>query len=91
MSSKRPLYVARRGYRHRRATDAARLLPICGAFFYFLPILWGGGQTRRGVIYVFAVWLVLIVAAGLLSRLLRRTSDADDLDKNATEQVDGTV
>ncbi len=65
-----PLFLARRGYRYRRLTDAARLLPVLGAFLFLLPLLWGGGMTRSGVIYLFTAWIVLIILAAVLARLL---------------------
>jgi hypothetical protein len=65
-----PLFLARRGYRYRRLTDAARILPVLGAFLFLLPLLWGGGMTRSGVIYLFSVWLGLIILSAILARLL---------------------
>ena len=76
-----PLFLERESYRQRRTIDAARLLPILGFLALCLPVLWGGGGegervTSVGVIYLFGVWIVLIVAAMVLSRRLRRI-DAD--------------
>ena len=77
-----PLFLERESYRQRRTIDAARLLPILGFLALCLPILWGGsdGEASRvtsvGVIYLFCVWIVLIVAAMILARRLRRI-DAD--------------
>ncbi len=65
-----PLFLARRGYRYRRLTDAARILPVLGAFLFLLPLLWGGGMTRSGVIYLFAVWIFLIILSAIVARLL---------------------
>ena len=67
-----PVFLARTGYRLRRLMDAARVLPLAGAFLFLLPLLWGGGATRRAVLFVFAVWLGLIVVAAMLSRPLGR-------------------
>lgn len=72
MRPPRPLFVARHGYRRRRIIDAARVLPLLGAFLLFLPLLWvGEGGTRIGVVYLFAIWAGLIVAAFFLSLYLR--------------------
>lgn len=73
----RPLFLARRAYRERRALDAARLLPFAGAVLFALPVTWSGnpfraGPTAAGGLYLFAVWAGLIVAAALFSRRLRR-------------------
>ncbi len=70
MTPKPPLFVAIAGYRHRRAIDGARLLPILGAFLVFLPLLWAGGGTRNGIVYIFSVWIGLIFLAAFLSRRL---------------------
>ena len=74
-SMKRPLFLPRAGYRRRRLRDAARLLPLFGAFLFLLPILWSpattrGSDTAPDGIYLFAVWAGLIAAAFLLSRHL---------------------
>jgi len=74
-----PVFLARTGYRLRRVMDAARFLPVIGAFLFTLPLLWGGGTTGRGIVFVFAVWFGLIIGAGVLSRPLRR-SMADKTD-----------
>ena len=70
-----PVFLERRTYRRRRLRDAARLLPVLGILFLLMPLLWSTGEeaptsTARGFIYVFAIWLGLIVVAGLLSRRL---------------------
>lgn len=72
---KRPLFLPRASYRRRRLRDAARLLPLFGAFLILLPILWSpastrGSDTAPDGIYLFAVWAGLIAAAFLLSRHL---------------------
>ena len=72
---KQPVFLERRTYRRRRLRDAARLLPVLGVLLLLVPLLWSSGDdaatgTARGFIYVFAVWLGLIVVAGLLSRRL---------------------
>ncbi len=86
MAGKPPVFLARSGYRLRRAMDAARLLPVIGAFLFFLPLLWAGGRTGQGVIYIFVIWLGLIIGAALLSRTLNETQT--DLDE---EPRDGSV
>ncbi len=48
MKPLRPLFLARHGYRRRRIMDAARVLPVLGAFLFFVPLLWtgeGGGEA----------------------------------------------
>jgi hypothetical protein len=77
-----PLFLARASYRRRRLRDAARLLPILGAFLLLLPILWmPDGRitlTASDIIYFFAVWLGLILLAAAFSRGLRPGEEEDD-------------
>jgi len=51
--------------------DAARLLPVLGAFLFFLPALWRPGATGHSTavdgVYLFAVWAILIVIARLFA------------------------
>lgn len=74
---RRPAFLERPRYRRRRVADAARLLPVAGCFLFALPILWSPADspepdTASGAIYLFAVWLVLIVAALVMARRLAR-------------------
>jgi hypothetical protein len=82
---KQPLFLARVPYRRRRLRDAARLLPVLGAFLLLLPLLWapqsGVSMSAADVVYFFAVWLVLIGFAAAFAPGLRRgagTADEED-------------
>ena len=55
----------------------ARLLPLFGALLFMLPLLWSGARTSTGVVYLFAVWAGLILAAVLLARRLMRAETAE--------------
>ncbi|MEE9426898.1 MAG: hypothetical protein V3V25_02005 [Paracoccaceae bacterium] len=90
MQTKHPLFVAQDGYRLRRAKDAARLLPVLGAILILMPILWGGGATRLGIVFVFAVWSGLIIGAFFLSRRLKN-SDANPAKDTSTGAGNGPV
>ena len=65
--------------------DGLRILPFLGLLLWMLPLFWPApsedtGQiieTSTAVIYVFVVWLLLILAAFLLSRLLYARLSAD--------------
>jgi len=73
-----PMYLARETYRKRRLMDAARLLPVVGAFLFAIPVLWAepenpASETAREAIFVFLVWAGLIAGAFFLSRRLALT------------------
>ncbi len=87
MTARRPLFLAPAPYRRRRLRDAARLLPLAGAFLFLLPILWapragGGSATGTDGLYLFGVWGVLIAAAAWIAGRLRgaepATGDEED-------------
>lgn len=79
-----PVFLARKSYRRRRMTDAARLLPIVGVFLILLPILWQPASTPApdtgyGVAYLFIVWTLLILAARVISHFAAgEAEDAED-------------
>lgn len=67
-------YLEHQAYRRRRIMDAARLMPVLGLGLVMLPMLWIGGRnvdsTASGLVYLFAVWVVLIVLAAWVARRL---------------------
>jgi len=81
-----PLFLARQSYRRRRLADAARLLPVLGLVLFLLPVLWtGSGGTAGGVIYLFGVWALLIVA---VARISRRLAAAEPYGGETAEAVE---
>ncbi len=75
------LFLARESYRQRRLRDVARMLPVVGAVFWLFPLLWrrdadGTGGTAAAVAFVFAGWLVLIVATALIARRIQPDAGA---------------
>lgn len=80
----RPLFLDRRRYRRTRLLDAARLLPVMGAALLLVPLLWSApGQGRPpsnagALLYLFGIWAGLVVAAFVLSRLLRPGEEPED-------------
>ncbi len=77
-----PLFLARRAYRLRRLTDAARLLPVVGTFLFLLPVFWLRADgtlpgTATGGVYLFAVWGGLILITALIAWRLARTETGD--------------
>ncbi|WP_417726266.1 hypothetical protein [Roseovarius sp.] len=75
-----PLFLARRTYRLRRLSDAARMLPIAGAVLFCVPLLWrtDAVRTTSAMFYIFGLWVLLAVIAGVIStRLLPTGTEAD--------------
>ncbi|MCI2394007.1 hypothetical protein [Aliiroseovarius sediminis] len=70
-----PLFLARQSYRRRRLEDAARLLPILGAFLFLLPLLVPAIGTAWQGVYLFVAWFGLIIATALISRGLGRAPE----------------
>lgn len=72
---RRPVFLARRTYRHRRLADAARLLPIAAGVLMVIPLLWQGPEGDPGtatvMFYIFGLWVVLVGLSALVSRHLR--------------------
>lgn len=84
-----PPFLERAAYRRRRIADAARLMPVLGLVLFALPLMWLGpgegggasgptGQSARTGIYLFACWVLLILAALTLAPRLSAMSRADD-------------
>lgn len=66
-----PVFLERENYRRRRIGDAAKFMPFLGLVLMLMPVLWADvATTAGGMIYLFAVWALLIVVSGLLSRFL---------------------
>lgn len=75
------IFLEHDSYRLRRLTDAARLLPIFGALLILVPLLWpqpepgaaeAGVPMSRAILYIFAIWALLIVAAAGFALGLRK-------------------
>ena len=77
-----PLFLQRRPYRRRRKIDAARLLPVFGAFLLLLPMLWAPpeGQGRGTVsdgLFLFLVFAGLIAVTSLMAPSLTAEEHRD--------------
>lgn len=82
------VFVERATYRRRRLGDAARFLPILGAFVFAVPLLWSGAgadpvgpdamKTSSAMIYIFTSWAVLIGLAFLFGLSARFWSLFED-------------
>lgn len=83
------LFLQQKSYRRRRVRDAVRLLPFLGLILLAIPLAWGGeGGTEigtNGLIYVFSVWVVLILLAAILARLVTETDKWADDDQRDQE------
>ena len=74
-TSKPSVFLERRAYHKRRMRDLARALPVFGLVLWGIPLLWsqgeGGTANRDAVVYIFAVWILLIALAAIISRAVR--------------------
>lgn len=73
-----PLFLERDNYRRRRVADAARMVPVLGFILLMFPLIWE--TTAAALIYLFAVWAVLIVLIAFLSRRLSKGVPSEDSD-----------
>ncbi|KAA0920273.1 hypothetical protein FLO80_03925 [Aquicoccus porphyridii] len=77
------VFLERSTYRRRRLVDAMRLLPLLGVGLWAVPLLWNARAREtpmsHAVLYVFGVWLLLVVAAGIMAVMIgRRNSDTGE-------------
>ncbi|SFO22254.1 hypothetical protein SAMN04487859_119105 [Roseovarius lutimaris] len=78
-----PVFLARRTYRRRRLADAARLLPIIGTVLICIPLLWqgegasGATRTTMAMFYIFGLWVLLALIAGIVSHYLRASENEE--------------
>ena len=64
-------FVAKDTYRRRRMRDLARSVPILGAVLLSIPLLWSDvALNSRGIVYIFVVWVLLILLAAAISRVV---------------------
>lgn len=88
--SRMPLYLARASYRQRRLRDVVRVLPIVAFVAWILPVMSGLVPATSAVgLYIFAGWIVLILASVLVTSSLRPDTNspatADEIpDKTGT-------
>jgi hypothetical protein len=79
------VFLERHSYRRRRLVDVARLLPLLGVALLLVPLMWMGADDpavlsgeaeavpmSKAILYIFAVWAALIVAAVLFGIGARR-------------------
>ncbi|MGJ8611676.1 MAG: hypothetical protein ACSHWY_11295 [Octadecabacter sp.] len=81
-------FLDRSTYRQRRIRDAAQWLPVFAAVLVMLPLMWPQGApdeslTSSGIIYIFGLWVLLVVLAFILSRVLRVSVALDGDDAKA--------
>ncbi len=87
MAERTPPFLDRDSYRFKRLLDAARILPVLAVVLTLFPLPLLTGLVGRGdgpasaqaqggglavAVYLFAVWLAVVAATGLLSWRLRR-------------------
>ena len=94
LTPREPVFLARDTYRRRRLVDGLRVLPVVGLLLFLSPLVGGAGYVRETAgsgVFIFAVWFALIVATGVLGRLLAGAPngsdphDSDSVSAMATE------
>ncbi|UWR00996.1 hypothetical protein K3729_08645 [Rhodobacteraceae bacterium S2214] len=84
-AAKMPLYLARASYRQRRLRDVIRMLPFVGFLAWILPIMSGLIPATSSVgLYIFAVWVILIIVAAVITRSLSPEGSPDKSDDALT-------
>lgn len=87
----RPLFLEKTHYQRSRAMDAARVLPVVGFLLLLMPILWTGNTgigVMHSALFIFGLWVVMIVCAMFLSRLLRDPTPSAAPEPHATTPED---
>jgi len=82
------VFLQRSSYRQRRLRDAARMMPVLGLVLWMLPLSWqseaeGGNAGSSAALYIFGVWVLLIVATGVLARRVRTEAAQSPAGKSA--------
>jgi hypothetical protein len=82
-----PMFLARNPYRRRRLRDAARLLPVFGAFLMILPVMWAPPGTALrvtsgDVVYFFFIWVLLVAVAAAFAPGLSAGEGRADEDED---------
>lgn len=83
MRKSEPLFLEQKGYRRRRAKDAAHLLPLLGVLLFILPIMRDPAttpenETAAAMLYLFGVWIMLIGLTVWLSGQLRGPDELEE-------------
>ncbi len=77
------IFLERSNYKMRRIVDAMRILPFVGVFLWVIPLIWGSDAanhtTSSKMIYIFAVWILLVAVNAMLSYLLNHANGGDDI------------
>jgi len=80
LGPKSKIFLEQAGYRQRRLRDAVRLLPVLGIVLLSIPLLWPDEDPEMtyssgALVYIFAVWVLLILLSAFMSRMMRADSD----------------
>lgn len=84
--AKGQIFLERSNYKMRRIVDAMRILPFFGGFMWVIPLIWGDDAqnhtTSSKMIYIFAVWVLLVFMNFLLSYFLHHANAGDDIEQD---------
>lgn len=77
------VFLQRRAYHKRRMRDFARALPIFGVVLWGIPLFWQqgaeGAANSNALVYIFAVWILLIALAAAISRAVKSEDPPADM------------
>lgn len=83
------LFLQRQPYRRRRLIDAARVLPVFGAFLIIVPSVLVArgttGTTSAMWLFLFGTWIALILSGALIARVLRDVDTSRDRQRKDGE------
>ena len=84
------VFLERQTYRRRRLIDLIKIVPLIGLVLWLVPLLWPTQGTEQvssanAIIYVFAIWFILVVATAVSVRWLNAGGGIDEKDLGGRE------
>lgn len=76
------VFLERQTYRRRRLVDWIKMLPLIGMVLWLVPLLWPTEGENKvssadAIIYMFAIWFILVLAKAISARALRGAQSSD--------------
>lgn len=79
------VFLERQTYRRRRLIDWIKMLPLIGMVLWLVPLLWPTEgehmvSSADAIIYVFAIWFILVLAKAISARALKGAQSSEQND-----------